>query len=547
MDKATLIIRGGKYFDGLKPREDVDFIAIKDDRIIALGAGNVFEKYLDENTTLINYSPDKLILPGLHDNHMHLVLAGIVDEVLDLSGAVSARDAASQVAEFAKDIPKGEWVIGIGWIHTNWPNEELPTKEILDEFLPDHPAFLMDSELHAVWVNSPALEISGIDNFTPDPPFGEIKRDENGEATGYLYETALAIVGKIALDFSDQTAERLISSYMKTANAFGITSVSDMTPYLGIDLSLSSVFHAMDQAEKLTLRINAAEDLLNPLDTYFEKKAKYDGPLFRISYLKQFLDGVIANYTAMLLENYHDNPGTKGGSLLDVSILTGLVEAAQAKGVSVRFHSCGDGSARLALDQFENAINKHPGTGTRHQVEHLELVNPDDIPRFKKLDVIASIQPEHVICGIDSYEHNCYPSRLGEVRNLQTWPFKSLLNAGAVLAAGSDAPVASRNPMDGIATATRRIHPDGTPPGGWNAKEILTVAELLTAYTAGASYAERREDELGKLEVGYLADVTVLDRDLLSIPLTEITETKVLITIVNGKIVYDAHSSLRGA
>jgi predicted amidohydrolase YtcJ len=539
MDTATLIIKGGKYFDGLKPREDVDFIAIKDDRIIALGSGNAFEKYLGDDTTIIGYGSDKLIMPGFHDNHIHLVLAGMVDEVLDLSGAVSARNAAELVAEFAKDVPKGEWVIGIGWVHTSWPNEELPTKEILDEVLPNHPAFLMDSELHAVWVNSPALEIAGIDNSTPDPPFGEINRDENGEATGYLYETALAIVGKIALAFSDQTAERLISSYMKTAASLGITSVSDLTPYLGIDLSLSSVFHSMDQAGKLTLRINAGEDLLHPLDTYFEKKAKYDGPMFRISYLKQFLDGVVANYTAMLLEDYNDNPGTKGGSLLDVSQLTGLVEAAQAKGVSVRFHSCGDGSARLALDQFENAINKYPDKGTRHQIEHLEVVNPEDIPRFKELGVIASIQPEHVICGIDSYEQNCYPSRLGEVRNLQTWPFKSLLNAGAVLAAGSDAPVASRNPMDGIATSTQRIHPDGTPPGGWNAKEILTVAELLTAYTSGASYAERREDELGKLAVGYLADLAVLNKDLLSIPLTDIVDTRVLLTIVNGKIVYE--------
>jgi predicted amidohydrolase YtcJ len=538
MNKATTVIKGGRYFDGLRYREDIDFVAVKGDRILALGKGDAYRRHVDANTRIMKYGADRLILPGLHDNHIHLIPAGVFEECLDLSGSSSEREAVESVAEFAAGIPPGEWITGFGWTYVCFEGGNLPSKHSLDALIHDHPVFLLDSELHGAWVNSRALSVAGITAETSDPPYGKILRDESGDATGYLYETALSLVGKHALAFGAGDVKRLIRRYIKTAGSLGITSVSDMTPYLGIDLSFTPVFHALERSGELTVRINAAEDLLLPLDSYFLKKEKYDGSMFRISYMKQFLDGVIANYTAMLTEDYTDNPGIKGGSLLDVAELASLVEAAHARGVSVRFHACGDSAVKLALDRFEDAIRKYGDTGARHMIEHIELVDPADIPRFAELGVIASVQPEHVICGIDTFAHNCYPERLGPERVRYTWPFKSMLRANAVLAAGSDAPVASTNPMMGIMTGTQRLHMDGTPEGGWNPEEILTVSELLTAYTYGAAYAERREKELGRLAEGYLADIAVLDRNLFEIDRADIQNVKTLLTMVNGKIVY---------
>jgi len=542
--KASMILEGASFYRGGALDNDVDFIAVRDDRILAVGKKERMSAYLDENTRVISFSKDHLIIPGLHDNHVHLIQAGILERYVKLYTAVSAEDAARRTADFAGTIPDEKWVMGVGFRRMSWADSSYPSKETLDELIPDRPVFLMDEELHAAWLNSKALEMCGITRDTQTPPGGIIVKDESGEPQGYLLENAIALAAKYAFDFDDDTVEELISGYMRGAVELGITSVSDMTPYLSLDLSFTETFFRMAREKELMIRVNAARNLFEDPDVFCEirTRAEKEGRgFYRVPFMKQFIDGTPANYTGLLLEDYSDNPGEKGAPIIDLAKMGEAVEAATQRDISVRLHSCGDGSCRAALDAYEKALAKYPDSRSRHMIEHLELVDPADISRFGKLGVIASIQPEHLAAGTMAWDENCYPERLGEIRDRYTWPFKSLKDAGAVLAAGSDCPVVEGNPYWGMYVGNTRRYYDGLPEEGWNSQENLSMEELIDMYTLGASYAEGRDHELGTLEAGKLADITVADRNLLKMSGdTALRDTKALLTIVNGEIVYEA-------
>lgn len=539
---ADMILQGATIYCGKDLPADYDYIAIKGDKIIGVGPKDKAEDFISEKTKVITFQKSQFLMPGLHDNHIHLIQAGMLDKYVDLTAASSQEEAAGLVADFAKTIPEEEWIMGFGWSRLSWANKDLPVKETLDALIPDRPVFLLDSELHGAWVNSKALAHCGIASDTADPDFGMIAKDEKGEPSGYLYETALCLVGKYALAFEESLVKDLIQRYMKKALQWGITSVSDMTPYLGLNLAFENVYFDMDRKGQLDIRINAARNLFEDMDTFLTIKGKAESSgtgMYRVPFMKQFLDGVIANYTALMLEPYSDKTDEKGGSLLDLEALDQAVERAHENDISVRLHACGDGATRVALDAFQRAVEKKGKTASRHHIEHIESIDPSDIPRFKELRVIASVQPEHIVSGIPSYGDNCYPELLGPFRERYTWPFKSLKETGAVLAFGSDAPVVEGDPFYGMYCGLERIHPDGSPQGGWNPQEKLTIEDLLHGYTYGGAYAEGREDELGTLEEEKLADITVIDRNLLKATSEEIKEAKVLMTIVDGRIVYD--------
>lgn len=537
-----MILQGATIYCGKGLPENYDFIALKGNKIIGIGPKDKAQDFITGGTKIISFEENQLLMPGLHDNHIHLIQAGMLDKYVDLTAASSQEEAAELVAAFAKTIPDEEWIMGFGWSRLSWVNKDLPIKETLDALIPDRPVFLLDSELHGAWVNSKALAHCGITRDTADPDFGMIAKDEKGEPSGYLYETALCLVGKYALDFEDSLAKELIQRYMRKAVTWGITSVSDMTPYLGLNLAFEKVYFDMDRKGQLDIRVNAARNLFEDMDTFLAIKDKAESSgtgMYRVPFMKQFLDGVIANYTALMLEPYSDKADEKGGSLLDLEALDQAVEKAHENNISVRLHACGDGASRIALNTFQRALENKGKTASRHHIEHIESIDPSDIPRFKELGVIASVQPEHIVSGIPSYEDNCYPALLGPFRERYTWPFKSLKTTGAILAFGSDAPVVEGDPFYGMYCGLERIHPDGSPQGGWNPQEKLTMEDLLHGYTYGGAYAEGREDELGTLEEGKLADITVIDRNLLTATSEEIKEAKVLMTIVDGRIVYE--------
>lgn len=542
--KADLIIKGGTFFTGTG-NDDVDFIAVKDNQIMGLGSQEEESRYWGDNTRVLEYSKESLIMPGLHDNHIHLMQAGMLVKFLNVFGIPSEEETAKVTADYAAAHPEDKWIIGFGWCRFSWQGHKFPTKDSLDAVIPDRPVLLLDSECHGAWINSAALKAAGIDRNTPNPPYGKIEKDETGEPTGYLYETALSLAAKYAFDFDDAVVEELINTYADYALSYGITSISDMTPYLGLDLSFEKVYLKLEKEKKLKIRINAARDLFEGIDKILELRGQEapKGAMYRNPYFKQFMDGVIGNNTAMLLEDYCDMPGFKGDPLLDPNALNEAVEKAHNAGISVRLHACGDGALKVALDAYENAIMKNPGAECRHQIEHIELIAPEDIERMARLGVIGSVQPEHIVSGIPTFEGNTYPAQLGQERCRYTWPFRSLLNAGVVLAGGSDAPVVEGNPFVGIRVGMERVHDDGKPEGGWNPDEKLTAEELLKMYTWGAAYAEGREDELGTLERGKLADITVLDRNILAVPSAELDETRVLLTVVDGRVMYDGYTN----
>lgn len=540
--KAQIILEGASFYCGKGLDDNVDFVAIAGNKILALGKKEDMRQYVGEETEVISYSEENFIMAGLHDNHVHLVQAGILEKYIELYSTTSKEDTAQRVAAFAKTIPNEKWVMGVGFRRPSWTDTAIPTKEILDQYIPDRPVFLLDEELHAAWLNSKALEECKITNDTVTPQGGIIDRDEAGNPAGYLMENAVALAAKYALDFDDEMTENLVNRYIDKAIRMGITSVSDMTPYLSLDLSFPQVYLKMVKNHELKLRINAARNLFEDIDTFnaIRKKAEEEGQgMYRVVYMKQFLDGTPANFTGLLLEDYSDKPGDKGAATIDLAAMAKAAEVATKNNVSIRLHSCGDGSCRAALDAYENALEKYPQSTSRHMVEHLELVDPADIPRLGKLGVIASIQPEHLAAGTMAWSENCYPEKLGPVRDKDTWPFKRLKDTGAILAGGTDCPVVEGNLFWGMYAGTARTYYDGLPKGGWNPQEKLAMEDMIDMFTSGAAYAEHREAELGTIEPGKLADITVVDRNLLKLAGDPaLRDTKVLLTVVDGKIVY---------
>jgi len=537
-DHADLILKGASFFRGIHLDNEVDFIAIRNNKILATGRENELDRYLGPDTAIRKYGKDQLIMPGFYDSHTHIISAGMADKYPDFGSCKTEEETARAAKAYADTIPDEEWIFGFNWYHVYWGQEELPTVKSLDKYIPDRPVMLTNAEGHGVWVNSRALEICGITKDTPDPPFGEIGRFENGEPSGYLYEMAIGLIAKKAYTLDDEIEKGFIRDYMKRAATIGIVAANDMLPYYGNDMGKYRCFSDLDKSGEFTLRIHCAPNLFGNLDEVKRAAAIYDSEKFKVCLLKAFIDGVPTTYTSLMLEPFIDNPSTKGCTLSDPNLLKKKVEEAHSKGMSVRLHCCGDGAAQYALDCYEGAWDKYGDTGSRHAVEHFETTIQADIDRFARMNVIASMQPEH-LAMTNVFEENPYLVRYNDRQKKFSWPIKSLMDAGAVVAFGSDCPVVTNNPFVGIYRAVTRVHNDGKPEGGWNPEQKISMPEALHAYTYNGYYGVHREHELGTLEAGKLADLVVLDQNLLDIPPGKIRDTNVILTVVDGRIVFE--------
>ncbi|WP_026679450.1 amidohydrolase [Fictibacillus gelatini] len=529
---ADIILTSNAVFTGLSDLPEPASIAIKDHKIIAVGSKEDMKRYSGGHTKTFHFE-DQLIMPGFHDFHLHMMDGAVSMNSVNLFSARSEEEAIEMIRTFAESRPENSWVIGTSWDAGYWDTKSLPTRHSLDRILPDRPALLFHAEGHYAWVNSKALEIANITRHTEDPSYGSIGKDENGEPNGLLYEKAMDAVIRHAYHFTKEQKKELFANFLAHCASLGVTAVHDLFAIEALEmLNDYDVFKEFEDSGKLTARVHLWPALNGNLERARKLRDAYQSEKLRVSGLKQFIDGVITARTAYLLEPYADEPETRGETSFPPETIKKWVIDADKEGFSIRFHAIGDGAIRLALDAYEEAQKVNGKRDSRHAVEHVEVIHPDDIPRFKELGVTASMQPDHFAMS----ERGVYTERIGAQREKHVFSINTLKKAGARLTFGTDFPIDGLNPLMQIYRAVTRIDSSGKEV--WHPHERITLAEALKAYTSGPAYGSFREDELGTLEAGKLADLVVLDRNLFEIPAEEIIEAQVLLTIADGNIVF---------
>ncbi|WP_055490990.1 amidohydrolase [Streptomyces sp. TP-A0356] len=495
-------------------------------------------------TEVVNLA-GRLLLPGFQDAHIHPVPAGLELTQCDLTGARTAEETLAAVRAYADAHPEREWITGGGWSMEAFEGG-MPTKELLDGLVPDRPVYLPNRDHHGAWANSRALELAGITRDTPDPADGRFERDASGEPTGMLQEGAMQYVGRLtpAATPADRLAALLHAQ--RHLHALGITAWQDalVGDFLGMD-DPSEAYLAAARDGSLTARVVGAlwwdrERGAEQIPELVERRAALSHGRFRAGSVKLMLDGVAETGTAALLDPYLDGCGcataNRGTSFIDPARLPSYVTELDALGFQCHFHALGDRAVRDALDAVEAARKANGTSDTRPHLAHLQVVHPDDVPRFAQLGATANIQP--LWAAHEPQMDELTIPFLGSERAARQYPFGALLRSGATLAAGSDWPVSSPDPMEGIHVAVNRVVPGGSGPV-FLPDERIGLTAALTAYTAGSAYANHLDDT-GSVRPGALADLVVLDRDPYAGPPEAIGGTRVALTYVGGERVFAA-------
>ena len=537
---AELIVHNGRVFRSGRPGSQMDAsataVAIGAGRIVAVGDERQAREWAGPTTTLFD-AGGGLVMPGFDDAHMHLRDGAISLERLDLFGMTTLDVVQAAIADYAAERPAQPWIAGRGWLYAAFPGG-MPTREQLDAVVPDRPAYFECFDGHSGWANSRALDAAGISSETPDPPDGRIVRDAAGRATGALKERAIELVDRMLPVPREAEMPDLLERALRRAAELGITAVQDAWGRPE-DLRL---LRRLASDGRLPLRVRLALDMPPAGDGFVERLDEFealraevpDTARLRTGILKSFLDGVVEARTAYLLEPY---PGTdaRGDPRWDDGALRQAVAIAHARGWQVELHAIGDAAVRQAIDAYE-ALGPGEAASRRHRVEHIETLHPADLSRFAGLGVVASMQPMHALpeaSQVDVWRDNLHPSVAAS-----GWRLRSLLDSGAVLAFGSDWPVVPIDPLLEIHAAVRRQTPSGEPAGGWLPAEAVSIADALAAATWGSAYAEHAEAERGHLTPGALADLIVLDRDLLHEDGGAIAGSQVILTVVDGEVVH---------
>ncbi|MGW2700205.1 amidohydrolase [Streptomyces sp. NPDC001340] len=538
---ADLLFTGGPVLtpDG----RSATAVAVTGGRITAVGHDEVRE-LAGPRTEVVDLA-GRLLLPGFQDAHVHPVPAGLEMTQCDLSGRTTAEDTVAAVRAYAEAHPEREWILGGGWSMEAFEGGT-PTKELLDAVVPDRPVYLPNRDHHGAWVNSRALELAGIDGNTPDPADGRIERDASGEPSGTLQEGAMQLVGRLTPPAGAADRLAALLHAQRHLHALGITAWQDalVGDFLGMDDPAGAYLTAARDGS-LTARVTGAlwwdrERGAEQIPELVEKRAASSHGRFRAGTVKLMLDGVAENHTAALLDPYLDRCGcataNRGKSFIDPAQLPKYVTELDALGFQCHFHALGDRAVRDALDAVEAARAANGPNDNRPHLAHLQVVHPDDVPRFARLGATANIQP--LWAAHEPQMDELTIPFLGPERAAWQYPFGALLRSGARLAAGSDWPVSSPDPLQGIHVAVNRVEPGSTGPV-FLPDERLSLPDALTAYTAGSAYVNHLDDT-GRVAVGALADLVVLDRDPLAGPPEAIAETSVALTYVEGERVYAA-------
>jgi len=536
-EKADMVIINGKLLTINEDQPSASALAVKGEKIIAVGSTAQISKMIKKGVTEVIDAKGRLVLPGFNDAHVHF---GPLDpDYIELRYTTDPSVITRKVREQISESKPGELIRGGHWEHEMFTGKKWPTKKLIDDVSPDNPVMLTRADGHSVLVNSYILKASGISASTPNPFGGEIQKDPlTGEPTGILKENAMHLIrtGEVKVKRTpEEDSVRLWKGYrlaLKEAREVGVTSVQ-VPGSADVD-----VYNILKDDGELTCRIdigNFLTDDTSVLKKYLEEEKEFprENNWIRSGYLKSFMDGTLGSGTALMFEPFTDNPSTSGLAMMTYENLEKMVLLADRMGFQIGVHAIGDKANNWVLNAYQKAREVNGIRDSRHRIEHAQTLIPGDIPRFAMLGVIASMQPTHCISDKKFCE-----KRIGPERSKGAYAWKSLADSGAKLAFGTDYQVEPLNPMEGLYASVTRKDRLGEEGDGWYPEQKLTMEKAIEYYTLGSAYAQFMEDRKGMLKPGYLADIVITDKDLLSAPENEIMKTKVDYTIVGGKVVY---------
>jgi predicted amidohydrolase YtcJ len=525
---ADLVLDGGVVvtLDDARPRATA--LAVRAGRIVAGGGDDEMKPLIGRGTRRIDLK-GRTVVPGLTDAHVHVEGLGTALERLDLVGAATLDEALARVAAAAKGAPAGEWLQGRGWDQNDWPEKRFPTAADLDRVAGGRPVFLIRVDGHAAWASSEALVRAGISAKTKDPEGGRILRDAAGEPSGVLVDKAMALVTDHIPEPSREVRKRRLAAGLRACARAGLTEVHDA----GVPIGVVGLYKELLAENAMPVRVYVmlrADEFLDGGAFLQPEIGLGDGRL-TVRAVKVVSDGALGSRGALLLAPYADEPGTRGLATIEPDRLKAVLQRALAQGFQVATHAIGDAANRMVLDAYEAAFGDKGGARHRFRIEHAQVLAPADVPRFKALGVIPSMQPTH--CTSDMYWAE---DRLGPERAKGAYLWKTFLADGVPVAGGSDAPVESIAVLPGLYAAVTRQDAKGWPEGGWHPDERVTITEALKMFATGAAFAAFEEQDRGTLTPGKRADLTVLTRDVTAIPLPEILTTQVSMTVVGGEV-----------
>jgi len=535
---ADIVFKNGNVYTANDKSAKAQAFAVKGDKIVFVGTNEAAQKFISTNTRVVDLKGNT-VLPGFTDAHQHLSGVGQREMTLNLEGTTSLNDLLAKVKARVDQAQPGQWVTGRGWIETHWEPPVFPTRWDLDKVSPNNPVILGRADGHGAVANSAALKLGGVDKSTPNPFGGEISKDKNsGEPNGMLLDSAQGLVRRRVPPTTRADEERAVELGVKRDIELGWTQIQDA----GGSFADVDIFKKLYAAGTIKLRIYKAVYGPGPNATRLMNEGPTIGAFgnrLTVRTIKVVSDGALGSRGAALLGPYSDAPATSGFLTVKVEELRPMLVEALRKGIQVETHAIGDKANRFILDEYETALKAVPASerkvaDPRWRVEHAQIVNPADIPRFAKLGIIPSMQPSHAIGDLFFA-----PSRLGIERLAGAYAWESFIKSGAVVPGGSDAPVERGEPMIEFYAAVARKDQKGFSGEGWHPEEAVTREQALKMFTIWPAYAAFEEQLRGTIEVGKLADFTILSADIMTIPAPEILKTRNVMTVINGEIVYE--------
>jgi len=532
---ADLVIISGKVATVDEDFTITEAIAAQDDKIIYVGNNDEAKELIGPNTRLIKLDGE-LVLPGLIDAHGHLTGYGKSLENIDLVGTKSYQQILDLVSDKLSKVQPGEWIQGRGWDQNDWDNKEFPTHQRLSKISQNNPVVLSRIDGHAILVNQMAMDVAGITASTPDTTGGKIYRENNGLPTGIFLDNAEYLITEHIPKYSTNEIRRIIKNGANHLLEYGIIGIHDA----GIPISRIDDFKYLIDNGEMPIRINAmlTDTIAAENEEFFNSYNidSYGDDFLRIKSVKLYADGALGSRGAALLEPYSDDPGNVGLMVTDSLHMLEVSKTALQNDFQVCTHAIGDRAISIILNTYEEALKEYPKNDHRFRVEHSQIVNLDDVPRYAQLGVIPTMQPQHAISDMPWVE-----DRIGKNRLPGAYAWRSFIDEGSIIPCGSDVPVEIPDPLNGIYNAVTRQDANGFPDGGWIPGQKMTIEEVIKGYTIWAAQAAFQEDILGSIEVGKYADFTIIDKDILTIDPIEILNTNVLYTIVGGEIKFQSY------